>query len=67
MELNPLEKCYNKDMPRLNCCQIYVDSCKHEPVLSVDVLNIDVTVMKDENNEDKGIQLSLSIKKLTDG
>ena len=56
------------DMPHLNSCpDIYFDSSKHEPALSVDVSNIDVTVIKEDNNEDKEIQLSLSTKELIDG
>ena len=37
---------------------INVDSSKHEPVLCVDVSNVDVNIMKEESNEGKGIQLS---------
>ena len=46
---------------------IYHDSSKYEPALSVDVLNIDVTVRKDENKKDKAIKLSLITKELIDG
>ena len=40
---------------------IYVDSCEHEPVPSLDVSNINATIMKKDNNERK---LSLSTKEL---
>ena len=45
---------------------IYVDST-HEPAISVDISNIDVTVVKEENNKDKEIQLLISTKELIDG
>ena len=45
----------------------YVDSSTHKPTLSIDTLNIDATVVKEENNDDKEIQLSLSTKELIDG
>ena len=46
---------------------IYVDSSKCGPVLSVDVSYIDVSVMKKENSKVKGIQLGLSTKELING
>ena len=46
---------------------IYVDSSKHEPALSVDVSNTNVTIMKKENSKDKEIKMSLSTKELIDG
>ena len=45
---------------------IYVDSRKHEPAISVDVSNIDITVMKNTNREESEIQLSLMTKEVID-
>ena len=45
---------------------IYVDSSKHEPAPSVDVSNISATIMRKENDKDKEIQLSLSLKEPID-
>ena len=44
----------------------YADSSKCEPVLSVEALNINATIMKEEDDEDKEIQLSLNTKELID-
>ena len=43
---------------------IHVESSKHEPFPSVNVLNINATIMKNENDENKKIKLSLSTKEL---
>ena len=54
-------------MQCLNSYQLYVDSSKHEPTMSVNVSGIDATndiVIKEKNNEDAGSQQSLSTKEL---
>ena len=45
---------------------IYFDSSKHEQDPSVEVSNINATIMKEENDEDKEIQLSLSAEEIID-
>ena len=42
---------------------IYVDSSKHEPAPSIDAANINASIIKGGNDEDKEIQLPLSTKK----
>ena len=45
---------------------IHVVSSKHYLALYVNVSDIDATTMKQENSEDKEVQLSLSTKELID-
>ena len=45
---------------------IYVESSEHIPAPSVDVSKINATIMKEDNDEDKEVELSLSIKELID-
>ena len=44
----------------------HVESSKHEPALSVNVSNVNATIMEGENYEHKEIHLSLSTKELID-
>ena len=45
---------------------IYADGSKHEPSISVNIANINATIMNEENDEEKEIHLSLITKELID-